>query len=401
MSKEPSNQLIRSGWRTQLRRAWAGKGAEALREALWLFVTLRVVLSLFALLASVLFRLPRPCAWEGGPLLHATGLDFHLLGVWRRWDACWYAQIATLGYRQGDPSVVFFPLYPALMRAVSIPFGGNLALAGLIVSGGAYVAAMTGLYQLVRTDFDTDTARRTILYLSVFPSAFFLFAPFSEALFLALAVWTLYATRRGVWQVALPLAFLVGLTRTQGCLLALPLAWEWWRRRQAASPSRRSMLPEASVVLLPPLGFLLFVAYSAIFTGWTTFQAQRNWGLAARAPWTAVTLSWRHIRARGDVIEAINLALLILFAALLVTGLRRLPLSYTLYVAPQLVLIGTRVNFLSPLLATSRYVLVLFPAFVLLALGGRNHRLHTAWLIASTMLLAFLLYAFLSGPFVA
>src|SRR3712207_537583 len=61
-----------------------------LGEALWLFVTLRLGLSLFALMASFLFEIAGPCTWEGGPLLHATGLDFRLIGVWQRWDACWY-----------------------------------------------------------------------------------------------------------------------------------------------------------------------------------------------------------------------------------------------------------------------------------------------------------------------
>ncbi len=118
-------------------------------------------------------------------------------------------------------------------------------------------------------------------------------------------------------------------------------------------------------------------------------------------PWTAISLSWRHIRARGDAIEALNLALLALFTVALVAGLRRLPVSYTLYAAPQLLVIGSRELYLSPLMSSSRYVLVLFPVFILLALLGRHRRLHHSWLILSLLLLAFLFYAFLSGPFVA
>ncbi len=60
-------------------------------EALWLFATFRVAFSLFALLASYLSRLPAPCAGgERAPVLRATGRAFRLLGVWQRWDACWY-----------------------------------------------------------------------------------------------------------------------------------------------------------------------------------------------------------------------------------------------------------------------------------------------------------------------
>jgi len=47
----------------------------------------------------------------------------------------------------------------------------------------------------VRHDFDADTAQRTALYLAGVPAAFFLFAPFAEAPFLALAVWSIVAAR--------------------------------------------------------------------------------------------------------------------------------------------------------------------------------------------------------------
>ena len=75
--------------------------------------------------------------------------------------------------------MAFYPLYPLLMRAASLPLADNLTLGGLAVSGAAYIAAMTGLYRLVRDDFDDPVARRAILYLSIFPIAFFLFAPFT------------------------------------------------------------------------------------------------------------------------------------------------------------------------------------------------------------------------------
>ena len=118
-------------------------------------------------------------------------------------------------------------------------------------------------------------------------------------------------------------------------------------------------------------------------------------------PWTAIGNSWQYIITGDDVVEAINLTTLLIFTSLLIAGVRHVPLTYTLYAVPQLMLIGTRQNFFSPLMATSRYILVLFPIFVLLALLGRHRRVHYSWLILSLLLLGFLLYAFLSGPFVA
>ena len=378
----------------------------SLVAALALFAGLRVAYSLGAFALASLRSLPGPCAfelanngWRTVPPLHAEGLAFKTLGVWQRWDACWYQKIASYGYEPGESAEAFFPLYPLLMRAASLPLAGSLTLGGLAVSGAAYVAAVVGLSRLVERDFDRPTARRTVLALSLFPTAFFLFAPFTEALFLALAVWALYGARRGAWGWAALAALLAGLTRTQGALLALPLAWEVACRWRADGAGRRRLV-SLLAPLAPLAGLALFAAYTSATTGATPFLAQQTWRFTLRAPWAVVALSWRYARARGDAIEALNLALFLLFCLLLVLGLRRLPPSYALYAAPQLLLIGTRTNF-SPLMATARYVLVLFPAFVVLALLGRDRRLRAVWLALSVALLAVLLYTFLGGRFVA
>ena len=391
----------------------AQAGARGLGEALWLFLLLRLTLSLFAFLAAVSLELRGPCSGaEPAPTLYATGLPYRLLGVWQRWDGCWYEKIAALGYRPGDPSINFLPLYPVLMRAFSVPLGGSLTLGGLAVSAVAYVAALVGLYQLVGADFGAAVARRTMLALSLFPAGFFLFAPFSESLFLALAVWALLLARRGAWGWAALPALLIGLTRPQGCLLALPLAWEAWRQwhganrhGDAAGPAapppgpRRLLAP--LVATLPVCGLLGFLAYGELVVGRTTLDTQgTQWGNSPRAPWTVLAASWAHAARAGDTIEAINLALVVLALGLLALGLRRLPLAYTLYAAPQVLLIVAHQNAVAPLLAASRYLLVVFPLFVVVGLAGRWRRVHYPWLIVSTTLL-YLFYLFLSGPIVA
>lgn len=375
---------------------------EGLGEACWLFVTLRVLLSLVAFMASLLLKLAEPCfGGEPAPRLQATGLAFRLLGVWQRWDACWYEKIATVGYRPHDPSVNFFPLYPLLMRVVAVPLAGNLTLGGLVVAGVAYLAAMLGLQRLVGHDFGEETAQRTALYLSVFPAAFYLFAPFTEALFLALSVWALVAARRGAWGWSGLAAFLGGLTRVQGCLLTVPLAWEagsCWRQRKG----RRQRLLSLLGVAAPLCGLLLVLVVERAAAGWTALDTQRAyWGNSFDEPWSVVAASWQHIVAYGSAIESVNLALLVLFGALLAIGLRWLPRTYSLYAVPQYLLIISHQNVYSPLMAATRYLLVLFPAFVVLALLGRKRRFHHSWLAASLLFEALLLFAFLGGQFVA
>jgi hypothetical protein len=78
----------------------------------------------------------------------------------------------------------------------------------------------------------------------------------------------------------------------------------------------------------------------------------------------------------------------------------RLPLSYGLYALPHVVVLSTRI-LPTPLTSTSRFVLVIFPIFVVLALWGRDERFHTAWMVGSTLFLGLLTYLFLIGDFVA
>ena len=112
-----------------------------------------------------------------------------------------------------------------------------------------------------------------------------------------------------------------------------------------------------------------------------------------------VTAAWRWTVEQHDPLQALNLGLLLLFGVLLLIGLRRLPIAYSLYALPQFLLLATRIQ-PTPLTSTNRYLLVIFPAFVVLALIPWR-RVRLAWAILSTLFLAVLLQSFLAGDYVA
>ena len=88
-----------------------------------------------------------------------------------------------------------------------------------------------------------------------------------------------------------------------------------------------------------------------------------------------------------------------MFAFVTILGIRQVPVAYSLYAIPQIVLIGTRIQ-PTPLTSTARYLLVVFPVFVILALvPGRWLRF--GWAIGSVMFLSLLLASFLQGNYVA
>jgi hypothetical protein len=267
---------------------------------------------------------------------------------------------------------------------------------------------MTGLRRLVALDFDDDLAQTTVLAISIFPTAFFFLAPFTESLFLAASVWAILAARQRWWAVAAIAGLLAGLTRTQGVFLILPLGWEaamawretgWMIGRRGSLPAGPVLLPTLAA-LAPALGSSAFLVFAAAFVGRSPLETAAAWGgTNFHPPWDVIDASWRWVIQHHDPLQAFNLAMLALFAVVTVVGLRRVPVAYSLFAIPQVALIATRIQPI-PLTSTGRYLLVVFPVFVILALvPGRWLRF--GWALASTMFLALLLANYLQGTFVA
>ncbi len=384
-------------------------------EAFVLFAVLRLGLSLVGVFVATQ-DVPSPChfeealnGWQTLPELLSDGPAFPLAGIWERWDACWYIKIATFGYELGEQSAAFFPAFPIAVRAVGTITFLPYPVAGMIVPAIAFVAAVTGLVRLVETSHGIVIARRAALFLGIFPSAFFLFAPFTEALFLAAVVWTLVFARERRWLLAAVLGFVAGLTRVQGLLLVLPLAWEALLAVRDARSDRRLATRDGHVAVAtsliatvaPAIAFVGFGLAARLLSGATPYDAQAFWGgTSFHPPWEVVAASYRWIVDRGDAVQALNLIALIGAAALLVAGARRMPLAYSLYAWPPIILIALRIQ-PTPLTSTTRLVVVLFPIFIVLALLTGRPWLERAWVILSLLFLGLLATTFLSGDFVA
>ena len=164
------------------------------------------------------------------PLRHFNN---ELLNLPVRWDAGWYLQIVTDGYRYaaGDPTVqqniVFFPAYPMLMRIVGRLFGGEMTgyvAAGMVISIASFFGALVYLYAFARDRYGDQVASGTIWLLAAYPFAIFFGALYTESLFLLATVGAFYHFSRQQFGRAAGWGVLVGLTRLNGALLVLPLA---------------------------------------------------------------------------------------------------------------------------------------------------------------------------------
>lgn len=377
-------------------------------------------------------REPFRANWDD---LVVTSGDFLGQAVSRlqRWDALWYQHIAQVGYNPQDGSAAFQPLYPVLGWLVSRPLFGNVALGLVVVSCVAYGIALWLLGRLAVLDGPalvrgaatspeaarertTTVAVLAMVSLAAFPTAFFFVAPFTESLFLLLAVATLWFARTGrPWAAALTAA-LATLTRTQGVFLALPIAWEALRRAgylghggHPGEPGPRPAKAVAGVAAaaVPVLALLAWYGWQVALLdpGRAGPAAQAPWGYRVALPWDALVASVTYIADRVPgpmgLVEGLNLLCFLAFVGLAVAG-RRLPASHTLYVAPALVLYGARVMWFLPLMSVSRYVLVLFPGFIVLgALLERRPRAAVAWLVVSAVAQVVLFQYWVRWGFVA
>ncbi len=357
--------------------------------ALWLVLTLRVGLGLVGLLSIHV----QPITSIGGDwvnLILPGGDPWHeLLSMWQRYDALWYQQIVTHGYQSGNSTVVFYPLYPLASHITSVFVGGQVVLAELLVSSVTFTIGMWLLYRVARLDAGPIAAQLAVLLTALSPVGFYFLAPFTESLYLVLSLAAFWFARNGRPWAAGVAGFAAGLTRIQGVFLVLPLAYEYARQRRKQG-HRLLSIDSIDIVAaaLPGLGFLSVLAYDRVVVGVSSPLGQEaNWGYKFALPWHAISDSVSHIVALGDMVELLNLASLIGFGLLALWVARKLPVSYALYVIPYLALLYTHDEFFSPLMSMSRYMIVLFPCFIVLAMW----LVRRPWLAAGVLVTSLLL----------
>lgn len=372
-----------------------------------IFVISRLVILIGFFLAASIFVRDQPVADV-----------FHQL--WLRWDGGWYLHIAAQGYQYTpdvQSSVAFFPLLPILIRLLATWI--DPVTAGLVVVNVSVAAAYVLLYALVRLEFPDDQriARRTLLYIAFFPTAIFSLLIYTEGIYLLLAVTVFYCARRQMWSLSIAAAILGTLVRAPGVLLALVVALEWARahgftlrtmaRRDAWGSLfggiRRSPLTVVAIVIIP-LGLISYMIYlnAAYGEPFAFLQAQVNWGRSLSTPFTH-SLSdiqgfFSAITSGQQVsIESLfNVPALVLALVVSVVVWWRLGTTYGLFtLASILIPISTSMT------SFVRYVGVIFPLYVVLALWGKRSVVHQIIFSLFCTLLGIVLVIYVSGIFLA
>jgi hypothetical protein len=261
------------------------------------------------------------------------------------WDGQWYLGIASGGYghvpagltdafgkRTADTPLAFFPGYPVLVRWAGDLPGVSLVAAAFTVS---LVCGIAGAYALDRLGRHVGGSRTVGLVLVVLfaasPMAIALSMAYSEALFCALAAWSLVGVMERNWLLAGLAAAGTGLVRPTAAALVVTVA----AAAVVALVRRRDgWWPVAGLVLAPAglVGYLLFVAQrTGQLTGWFALQ-QQGWNSTFDGGVATVRFGLDVLATGRSVLEVATVAVLIVAVALVVVCVRmRTPWPLTLY----------------------------------------------------------------------
>ncbi len=292
-----------------------------------------------------------------------------------RWDGPHYIDIAKNWYvNVGEQRlfIVFFPLYPVLIRLATFDYK-YVNLSALLVSNISSLVAIVYLFKLAKLDFGEDVAKRSVLYLSIYPTAYFLCAIYTEGLFLALVVASFYYARNGRWLLAGSLGMFASLTRINGIILLPALILEYFSQR---GWEWRNVDVNVFWTGLALAGFLIYLIVNYTVTGdfFAFMELQRMYWQGRIDPLMGLdtALSWATTASFPTNITVGSAQIIFALLGLLgvVGSFLRLRLSYSAYMIFNWMMCVSTCFWRS----IPRYTLAMFPLFFLLGLCGSRKK---------------------------
>ncbi len=339
---------------------------------------------------------------------------------WANFDGVHYLTIAGDGnYRDGADGR-FFPVYPYLIRIPYVllgsgPFMGlkEFTLA-FLVSNAIFLGALLLLYKLLHYDYSDNTIYATIIFLLVFPTSFFFGSFYSEGTFLFFTFLTFLLLREKSYFSASIATLLLSLTRIVGVCMIPITAYFYIQENRKQLLAFRSQTWKGRwqtwmPLIIMPSGLLLVMLYSLWRWHDSLYfvHAQqlavngRKLGTIIFFPQTLIryirilfTVPYTHFEWWISFLEFSSF----FFGAVFLwyawkKGIQKRYILFCLFTF----LIATQSGTFT---ALPRYVLVLFPTFLALALHN-SRILKAVYICISLIALFFLLAYFSKGYFVS
>lgn len=332
------------------------------------FLIWQLSVTFVSLIAGNFFPLRRSDTYLGGGITHY--LANPLLNSRSNFDGVHYVLIATHGYNFGQQA--FFPLYPVLIRQLK-GILVNPILTGVVISTLCFFIGLYFLNKLIRLDYSEQVSKWTIIALLFFPMSFFFTTVYTEGLFFMLIVLSFYSAKKSHWLMAGIFGGLASYTRLVGIFIFPALLAELWSVSQTAKLPLRKIFTYGVFLLIIPIGLLVYMNYLKETTGdplafyhvQKLFNQSRS--LSIVMPYQVY---WRYIRmiftvSRQDpmyVTILFEFTAGVIFSLLTFVSLFRQKISYAVFN----LFAFTVPTFTGNLVSLPRYVLVCFPAFILI-----------------------------------
>jgi hypothetical protein len=316
-----------------------------------------------------------------------------------------FTKVAHYGYLSpayADRTEVDFPGLPIAIRIVHV-LVPDWIVAGLLVSFLAGALAVAALWRLAADEVGRPAARFAVISLICFPYAVFLFAAYSEGIFLGFATASWLAARRQRWWWAGLLGAGAASARISGVSFGIALAVQYVVTRRAAGLPVFAR-PGLSLAL-PPLPVLGYLGYLRARTGqWDTYTEamQDGWHRSIDWPWSGWATTW-HSALDGNGAstfawfwrgELLAVVLGVVLTVILLAGRRWGEAAF----------LGTMTAIMS---CTNYYasgirgILVAFPLYLMLARSAARHPwVQAIYLCVCTPVMAALVIAFTQGQWV-
>ena len=336
--------------------------------------------------------------------LNPRVIEYGIFEALSIWDAPHYLDVATNWYQPtGDDAywIVFLPLYPSLVAFVNLFTFSGILYSSFIVSGICAIICAIFFYKLLLFDEKKKTALLSVSALFFFPTAFFLFLPYPESVFLMLVLATFYFCRKENFILASAFAAFATATKIAGLAL-VPVIFIELILHHAKFNKPASLFRSFLVLNLPILGFLVYLLINyQVFGDIFYFQKaqSQNWNTDFSLFVSSIKQSWSFTRdADFDTRIYLGYGQLLAFGLAVLTTIYsffRLRKSYFVYSLALLFIYGS----MSYWLSFPRYLLSLFPLFIMLGRLANNRMFLILWAFVSLIFLfVFGTIAFEHGP---
>lgn len=292
----------------------------------------------------------------------------HFISLFFQWDAKHILRVARDGYLAQEPSIQVMPLYPLCIRAVHF-FIGSWEWSAWLLAQAFSLIALAFLYKLALDELEPREAAVAVAAFALFPTAYFLSLPYTEAPFCATSFAAIYFVRSRKYTWAAVAAFLAMLTRFNGIFLAPSVvAHAYFSRKQL---ERRDLIGLAAIAAAVTTGFLAYLAQNYALYGnpfYYIANQAKHWGVHTSYPFSGAIAALKAFSTRGpaDRTSIIGVELAFTFAAVAIFATRLFDREYARRHALDLTYMGLNLLVLVSLdfwLSRPRYVLPLYPIY--------------------------------------